>query len=255
MHDNLTTYKIWAPDNALWTQWAKPALFVNKPSGQISVLTDIPVISWLTSAVYNTMIIVDLPGKKGVEESLAIAEMGFRPVPLYNGVNAPSRESMIVDVQEIAAALYSGAEVLSSLRIRDDAPPVFMLDSERMNGRAREQGKYDNRWCVFPQDMPSADFILSCGIREIIVRSSEIRNDLSHILCRYQEKGIKISLSSMSEPLREIKVNRPSQFKSLLYRFQVTMNLSRNAAGGFGCKIPEAMERSSGSGRSYYGIG
>lgn len=255
MQDNLTTYKIWAPDNALWTQWAKPALFINEPSGQISAPPEMPIIKWISSAVYNTMIIVDLPGKKGVEEGLALAEMGFRPIPLYNGVNAPSRESMIVDVQEIAAALYSGAEVLSSLRIRDDAPPAFMLDSERMNGIAKEKGKYDNRWCVFPQDMPSADLILSYGIREIIVRSSEIRNDLSHILCRYQEKGIKIYLSSMSEPLREIKVHKPSQFKSLLYRFQVTMNLSRNSAGGFGCKIPEAMESSSSSGRSYYGIG
>jgi len=34
-----------------------------------------------------------------------------------------------------------------------------------------------------------------------------------------------------------------------------TSNLSRNSAGGFGCKIPEAMESSSISGRSYYGIG
>ena len=27
MNDNYNTYRIWAPDNALWTQWAKPVLF------------------------------------------------------------------------------------------------------------------------------------------------------------------------------------------------------------------------------------
>lgn len=253
MQDNLTTYKIWAPHNALWTQWAKPALFVNKPYGGREASLEIPEVNWISFAEHNKMIIVDLPGKSGVEEGLGLAKIGYRPVPLYNGVNAPSSESMIVDVQKIAVALYKGAEILNSLSLRNDAPPVFLLDSERMNGKEKEPGKYDNRWCIFPQDMPSADFILGRGIKEIIVRSSRIQNDLSHILCRYQERGIKIHICSFTEPMHEVKVQKPSQFRSLLYRFQVTMGLSRNASGGFGCKIPEAME--SGSGRTYYGIG
>lgn len=253
MYNNLTTYKIWAPHDALWTQWAKPALFVNRPSGVRGTSLEILEVNWISFAERSRMIIADLPGKSGVEEALALAELGYRPVPLYNGVNAPSSESMIVDVRQIASALYKGTEILSSLSLRNDAPPVFLLDSERMNGKEKEPGKYDNRWCIFPQDMPSADFILSKGIKEVIVRSSRIQNDLSHILCRYQEKGVKIYLCSHAEPLHEVKVQKPSQFKSLLYRFQVTMGLSRNASGGFGCKVPEAME--SGSGRTYYGIG
>ena len=33
MNDNYNTYRIWAPDNALWTQWAKPVLFARVDDG------------------------------------------------------------------------------------------------------------------------------------------------------------------------------------------------------------------------------
>jgi len=181
------------------------------------------------------MIIVDLPGKRGIEEGLALARLGYRPVPLYNGVNKPNKEigSSIVDVRDIEAALFAGAEVLRTLRIAPAAPPVFLLDSNRMTMFGKLPGWYDNRWCVFPQDMPSATFLLKRRIQEVIVRSDKIRDDLSHILFRYQEQKIKVSLCCGSE-INVKTVSKPRWFKSLLYRFKVMLGLTRNPAGGFG---------------------
>ena len=165
MNDNYSTYRIWAPDNALWTQWAKPVLFARalNPAPEKLVL---PPVKWAPYGDGRTAVFVDLPGKRGVLEGLALAQMGYRPVPLYNGVYGADKWSMAVDVTPVAEALYLGADYLSCQSIRPDAPPAFLLDAARMKGPARQPGRYDNRWCVFPQDAPSADFLKAHGDRK-----------------------------------------------------------------------------------------
>jgi hypothetical protein len=188
------------------------------------------------------MIIVDLPGKLGVEEGLSLAKSGYRPVPLYNGVVAPNHSA--ISAFETAAALYAGADVLNGLSIVPAAPPAFLLDYERMSGVGKWPGSFDNRWSVFPQDMPSAAFLLKRLIKDVIVHSPGIQDDLAHILLRYQEQGISIFQCDGSE-IKGITVSKPSWFKKLYYRFKVTAGLTRNAAGGFGGVIPQ---QSSGGG-------
>jgi hypothetical protein len=255
MKDKMSMYKIWAPDNALWTQWTKPVLFTSLPcnnnEGNCELKT--PNANHMQMADYNAVIIVDLPGKESVDEGLALAQCGYRPVPLYNGVYGNSKFSMIVDVQGIAEALQEGTDILSSLNIKTDALPVFLLDSNRMTGQGKQPGKYDNRWCVFPQDMPSASFLLKSGIQKIIVRSTRIQEDLAHILLRYQNQGINIFLCDNDEIPKEIKVSKPSLFMSLFYRSKVTLGLSRNATGGFGAVIPEPQIGWSNRGYYWYG--
>ena len=263
----IEAYKTWAPNGVLWTEWVKPVLFASvKYKGSFQVKTT--KINWLDNFQSDTAVIVDLPGVDGVEESLALARLGYRPVPLYNGVCGDSQSSMIVNVRNLAAALFSGAELLAPINISNNAPPVFMLDSRRMSGVSKSPGTYDNRWCVFPQDMPSAGFLINHGITKVIVRSEEetrmgimrsnLRDDLSHILYRYQKAGIQIELTASDEKPKAFDVPKPSQFKSLFYRFQVTMGLSRNAAGGFGSRIPDTASYGDGGGfssRGYYGFG
>jgi len=251
MRDNITTYKIWAPNDVLWTEWVKPVLFANMPKERFEKI-DIPTLSWITQADYTTAIIVDLPGKEGVLEGLALARLGYRPVLLYNGVYGSNTASMIVPVKEIANALCKGTDELATMNLRPDAPPAFLLDSNRMRGFGKQPGKYDNRWCVFPQDMPSASFLLDKGIRSIIVRTNERQNDLSHILYRYEAQGIAIYLNN-GDTQKRVTVTKPSRFKSLFYRFSVILGLKRNAAGGFGGQIPDPVQ--GGSGGRYYGIG
>lgn len=251
MNDNLSTYRIWAPDNALWTQWAKPVLFARTlhPVPQELVL---PAVKWAPYGDGRTALFVDLPGKTSVLEGLSLAQMGYRPVPLYNGVYGADKWSMAVDVTSVAEILYQGADYLSRQHIRQDAPPAFLLDACRMKGMARQPGRYDNRWCVFPQDAPSADYMKSHGIDSIYVRTNEIQNDLAHILMRYQKKGMRIYQISDNSVPKSLTVVRPSHYKSFLYRFRTLLGLTRNAAGGFGGMVPEATQS---SGSRYYGIG
>lgn len=250
MKNNLEVYKIWAPDDALWTQWAKPVLFMQMPGISFKAL-EIPEINWMQRLESHTMLIVDLPGHIGVQESLALARLGYRPVPLYNGVDGRSF-SPVVKVDEIVIALFEGADILATYNISPEAPPVFMLDSFRMAGSGKQPGTYDNRWCVFPQDMPSAAFLKNAGIQRVIVRSDKIQNDLSHILLRYQKEGLEIHLCT-GEKIEKISVVKPSRFRSLSYRFSVIFGLTRNSVGGFGSIIPEPTQSSSGGRRYGYG--
>ena len=249
MDCRLETYKIWAPPHVFWSQWAKPVLFAGASFGRETIpsLTVLSGVPWLSVVDPRTAIIVDLPNKMGVEEGLAIAGLGYRPVPLYNGVDGPSPA---VNVHSIAAALWGGADMLRGLSIRADAPPVFLLDADRMKGTGKKPGTYDNRWCVFAQDMPSAACLLERGIDRVIVRSPVVQTDLEHVLRRYQDKGIKLSLCN-GRDVNPITVTKLFQFGSLLYRAKVISGLTRNAAGGFGGKIPYPSE----GGGVYFGGG
>jgi hypothetical protein len=89
---------------------------------------------------------------------------------------------------------------------------------------------------------------LNNGIKKIIVYAEKIQDDLSHILMRYQEKGIEIYTCDAEGNLSKKTVSKPSRFKSLYYRFLVIFSLKRNSTGGFGSKIPEPSSRG-------YGIG
>lgn len=253
MDERYHIYRIWAPNDALWSQWAKPVLFASSRTHSGFEADNRDVSSWAPFPDGKTALIVDLPGATGVVEGVALTKAGYRPVPLYNGVRGENRRSMAVDVTPIINALYWGAEKLAANPIPAEAPPAFLLDSERMKGTARQPGKYDNRWCVFPHDMPSANFLWEHGIRQIYVRTKETRNDLTHILQRYHEKGIHIYIQEpeRANP-RKLTYVKPSYLHGLLYRIRTTLGLTRNPAGGFGGMIPEPTQSSGGR---YYGVG
>ena len=249
-NDNLEIFKIWAPDNVYWSQWAKPVLFANMRVRRYGNNT-LPELDWITRIDNRMAIIVDLPGYTGVLEGIALARLGYRPVPLYNGVSTPTGSPMVVPVDDIIATLNVGANDLSSMVIKPDAPPAFLLDSYRLNDRNKEPGSFDNRWCIFPQDMPSASALLNKGINRVVVRSYSINDDLAHILYRYDQQGITI-YKNVGKEMRIEKIRRPHKYKQIFYRFGVILGLKRNATGGFGGMVPYPSQ-SSGSGYHRYG--
>jgi len=240
-------YMTWAPDRSEWAAWAKPVLFAGGFHDK-NVEVDIPDIEMPFDR--KAMIIVDMPGKRSVEEALAFASRGWQPVPLYNGVLGSGK--MLIDIRELCAAIRNGAPELREMSIADDAPPVFMLDANRMMN-SKQPGFYDNRWCVFPQDMPSAEFLLSKGIDKIIVRCAHkdkeafgrhfpvrMDADLNRILYEYQKVGIGLFyIGEGSGSPRETSAGKQTFFEELAYRFKITLGLRRNATGGFGGLIPD----------------
>jgi hypothetical protein len=238
-------YETWAPPDSVWSPWAKPALFTEpfpEVAGQAGPIETAPEGA-RTPSEPSAAFVVDLLGSRSVEVGLALARGGWRPVPLFN--TAPHAHA-VVAVGDIQSRLAAGAAELASLPITPQAPPAFLLDANRRTATAPMiPGNFDNRWIVFPQDFPSANFLLGHGVHRVVLlqpaaRGSQPLPDLAHALLRWQEAGLELSRQDpdAGETRQPLQVDRPSSFRSLLYRALALAGLSRSFAGGFGARIP-----------------
>lgn len=238
--NNREIFAIWAPPASPWSQWAKPVLFSKiEQAAPAQLIRPFQPIE----ARQGVAVVVDLPREMSVAYGLTLARSGFRPVPIYNAVSGSSE---VCNLTNLAGHLLQGAVVLSNLSIPADAPPAFLLDSRRMNiDLPLAPGKLDNRHLVFPQDFPSGGYLKSRKTDEVLLIFENnhlgVADDLRHVLCRWQEAGISLSHSTPDSPGRTapLAVNKPSGFKSLLYRALAVVGLRRNSAGGFGGLVPE----------------
>jgi len=199
-------FATWAPPlNERWTKFAKPALFVHiKASSRYVKTLNTPHVPADISQSNNnkTAIIVDLPGAVGVESGLALAKIGFMPVPLYNGIHEEKIGMLdqAVNNAPIVDALISGADTLRYLYLNNDSPPAFLLDSNRNAETINDSAIYDNRWSIELDDMPATAYMQSCGIQRIVVwTDGEVRKDLMPILESYRDTGLEIFVYSHRE--------------------------------------------------------
>lgn len=242
---NEEIFDAWAPADVLWSQWAKPVLFAQRSDVMPPTTAAAPPAladdRWLPPASGQRAIVVDLPALDALRTGLALARRGHRPVPLYNTCDDPAA---VLDVRSLVAALAGAADDLRRAALPPDAPPAFLLDSNRMRPAVLPSpGKFDNRWVVFPQDFPSATFLHSRGIREVVLiqEGDKPQEDLAHVLRRWQEAGLSIHVMPPRDATPQpIVVQKPSWFKTLGYRLVAISGLRRNNAGGFGAVIPIA---------------
>jgi hypothetical protein len=247
-------YQIWAPSHAPWSQWAKPVLFsfmdsrfdVRRPA-----ITQFKT-DWVPRPG-QALIIVDLPGEDGVVWGLPLARLGYRPIPLYNALPFPPSEKMFpatrpqctVDVVPILAALYRETAALKEIRLAADAPPAFLLDADRRIARKDpEPGIFDNRSVCFYTDFPSAEFLFSRQITQVIIlqRGSNIVGDLLLVLLEWQKAGIQLLRKDPMEaaPPKPVVVEPPSFLQRVWYRISVALSLRRGELGGFGSIVESA---------------
>jgi hypothetical protein len=250
---NVDVFLAWAPEGSIWSAWAKPVLFASMPEGGRLSLP-----SWLADAKppsgsiaippyrRDTVLVIDLPGERAVHAGLMAAGQGWRPVPLFNGCHSGELTRMIVDTHALIRALADGVPILDGTFLSPEAPPAFLLDQRRLSGAGRiGPGDYDNRWCVVPQDMPSARRLKQGGLRRVVLVGNTVMEDLAHILRRYEEGGLELFQIRYDQAQEErLSVPRPRWFRSLWHRIQVLAGLRRNAAGGFGALIPIPSESS-----------
>jgi len=237
-------YEIWAPPGAIWTPWAKAVVFAQYQPEPIEIVPPLGFeAAWLHHS-RHTAIVVDLPGAYGVEVGIRLARHGYRPVPLYNAVPRIGLSPELVDVRSIIRSLADRASELVELKLPFDARPAFLLDANRrgMAGRA-DPGQFDNRSICFPTDFPSAAFLSQQGINAALLISQSDPNpqaDLSHVLRRWQEAGIKIFsvVLADNQPPHPIDVQTPSRFRSIWYGWLAALGLIRSPLGGFGGSVP-----------------
>jgi hypothetical protein len=196
--DKKQLYGIWAYERAdVWTRYVKPVLFVHAefaPSGFVrEAVIPVDVQRYFSN---ETMVIVDLPGASGVETGLGLAKIGFRPIPLYNGIheNNNGGRKQAVDNTAIINAIANGTDNLRRIYMQDNAPPAFLLDANRNTPQPDMETLYDNRWSVDTDDMPTADYLKANHISRILVWTNQgIQNDIKTILQNYQNEGIHIT--------------------------------------------------------------
>jgi hypothetical protein len=211
---------------------------------------------WFDAAPDLAMVL-DLPGDKAIKLGLALAQKEFRPAPLIDGSPGPGVNGLgeawveseplpaatsgtAVDMRRLLRGLCQGTRVLRELKLAADASPVFLLDASRLaGGRPINDGVFDNRWKTFAQDFPSARFLQERGIRRVMLvqeQAAQPQEDLSHVLLRWQEAGIRLEVCGIAEngPVRELHVTRPSHFRALWQRALAILGLRRAASGGFG---------------------
>jgi hypothetical protein len=210
---NRELFKLWAPREAKWTDWVRPVLFAtmdNSEQRQTYHQFQIPNIFYLNTNRTDTAIILDLPGYSSIEEGLALAMKGYRPIPLYNGTMEQQGAMATVDHHGIQSALRWGASEIKKMQLKGDAPPVFLLDSNRMLRLKMTDAMFDNSWDLYAQDLPSAEYFQKNNINRIVIRGERIQKDLAKILYKFQLKGITILFTNGYEEAQSVKIKKPS---------------------------------------------
>ena len=208
---NKEIYKIWAPDKKRWVDWVRPVPFINiddSSSRKEFIDYRIPSINYLKEVLNDTALIVDIPGIASIKEGIALARLGYRPIPIFNGTDPPIGTISTTNNQIIKPLLIWGAFELKNIKLKNDAPPVFLLDQNRLNRYKINNGIFDNSWDIYDGDLPSPKYLLENGINKIIVRSNFQAKDLRKILYKWQKNNIKIFFTNGYEEPKELKLKK-----------------------------------------------
>lgn len=204
-------YKKWAPTGKRWVDWVRPVPFIGIDTPyQVHEFIDdsIPKIFYINNLSKDTAIIIDIEGVDSIKEGIALAHLGYRPIPIFNGTNPSIGVSSTTNNAMIEPLLVWGALELEKIVLEEDAPPVFLLDRNRLNRYKIDPSIFDNSWDIYPQDIPSPDYFLQNGITKIVVRGNQLSRDLKKVLYPYQKKNIKILFTNGYEEAREIKIKK-----------------------------------------------
>lgn len=250
-------FSIWAPENSVWSRWAKPVLFAHLDSALSHIpVTNAPLdVSWSPPKEERVAIVLDLPGADGVLTGLTLAGRGYRPVPLYNALPLPFGQSLLspatcsrvaaVDVLLIISALRTGTKLLAQLTLPSDAPPAFLLDANRKGTRKMIPDEFDNRSVSFTTDFPSANFLASQSIERVLLVQKQVlepQPDLAHTFRRWQDGGLtleRLRLDPLS-PRESFEVSRPAWYGAMFQRALSAIGLRRSSSGGFGAWVPDS---------------
>ena len=232
------TFALWAPPESIWSRWVKPVVFAHLtvPPAEAPICPS-PPLGWPERAEMDNAIVVDLPGPSSVAAGLALAERGYRPVPLFNAVPGPPADSS-VDVWPIVFEIVRGAGRLAAARLPPAAPPAFLLDKNRQLRRIGGESLFDNRSVSFPTDFPSARFLAGAGIRRAVLLqefATRPELDLAHTLREWQRGGIALAEVSLdSRAPAPLSVGRPSLLGWVWFRALTLLRLRPNPLGGYG---------------------
>lgn len=214
---NKEIYKIWAPVGKIWVDWVRPVPFVvidDKVQPYQPIPVTYPKLKEMNLDDGKTAIIVDLPGAQSVVAGLMIAnEYGYRPIPIYNGIMEQPGSRATSDNRSILGGLVWGASILPTVDLKNDAPPVFLTDTNRLQTFRIDGSIFDNSWDVYPQDIPSENYLLNHGIERVVILSGKPARDLNAIFYDWPKKKVKIYWTDGYDKVKRINIGRIKESK------------------------------------------
>ena len=251
-------FEAWAPPAGVWSPWAKPVLFAHIIETKLEGAPDVQAeADWAPAPSARVALVVELPGAESAVTGLALARVGYQPVPLFNACPAPFeigfRPKQLVDVDAILAILFRAAPMLKELPRPAEAPPAFLVDAERTPPLPDDDlaGLFDNRSVHFATDFPSATFLAAHGIgRAVLVRRNgeRVASDLVSTLHGWKRAGIDLASLDVDQPdlPAPLTVRSPGPLADLFRRLVSWLKYYRHPLGGFGGVVPEAAAMAAG---------
>ncbi len=203
-------YKCWYKENNKWCKWIKPTLFIDLDNQILKDVVDyeIPHIYYIDKLRDDTAIIIDEDGDTSIKEGLALMNFGYVLVPLFNSPYPLPNSKSLVSNLSIATLLIWGGTILKDKTVSDVAPPVFLLDKNRLNRYHKDKSIFDNSYDIYSQDLPSSNYFKNNGIKNIILKSDKINPDLNEILNKYRKNGLNILYTNGYETPKKAKLKK-----------------------------------------------
>lgn len=147
----------------------------------------------------ETALIVDLPGRDAVAFGAGVADAG-RIVTTFD--NFPHPLGVTPSHETLAAMLFYAGEVdAKQSSLNADAPPVFLLDSNRLANYTDADSQFDNRYLA---KLPSREKLQERGVKNILyitpdrARTEEL-DDLNEDFVAYREAGMGVAMLPLSD--------------------------------------------------------
>lgn len=144
----------------------------------------------------DTAVVIDVPGARSVAMAAAMADH-FDPVFTFG--NWPHPLGVVPTQQALGAALYYLPVFDRAVAIRShEAPPMWVLDSERLRPYIDEDTQFDNRYTVH---LPDAAALKALGVTRLLYISdgeTEL-DDLNQPFVALGQAGVEIRKVALSE--------------------------------------------------------
>ncbi len=147
----------------------------------------------------ETLIIADLPGPELIAVGAALSETA-QLVPVFD--NWPHPLGVVRSHETLGAMIYYAHEIEEKRsKLKENAPTVMLLDSNRLSTYTDQDSQFDNRYFA---KLPAADQLKQNGVKQVIYlvkdqNQKEEKDDLNDDLVEWQKNGIAVRMLRLSE--------------------------------------------------------
>jgi len=147
----------------------------------------------------QTMIISDLPGPQSVALGAAMADTA-QVVPVFD--NWPHPLGVVRSHETLGAMAYYAGEIDEKRsKLKEHAPAILLLDSNRLTSYTDQDTQFDNRYLA---KLPPADQLKQRGVQQVIYlvkdeSQKEELDDINDDLVEWQKQGINVRMLRLSE--------------------------------------------------------